>query len=136
MLKFAIAYAATAVIFFACDFVWLSVMGNGFYRDRIGALMLDKPNLAIAGLFYLVYVGGIVFLAVTPALASGNWTTALLAGLVLGLVAYGTYDLTNLSTLRNWPVSVAIIDLAWGTVLTAAAATGGLLVTRWLSPGQ
>ena len=61
-------------------------------------------------------------------------STALLAGLVLGLVAYGTYDLTNLSTLKNWPLSVSLIDLAWGTVLTGAAATGGLLVTQWLFP--
>jgi len=133
MLKYLIAYAATAVIFFACDFVWLSTMG-GFYRERAAGLFLDKPNLAIAGLFYLVYVAGVVFLAVSPALASGNWTTALLAGLVLGLVAYGTYDLTNLSTLKNWPVSVSFIDLAWGTVLTGTAATGGFLVTRWLAP--
>lgn len=133
MLKYIIAYAATAVVFFACDFIWLSAMG-GFYRERAAGLFLDKPNLAIAGLFYLVYVGGVVFLAVNPALASGNWSTALIAGLVLGLVAYGTYDLTNLSTLKNWPVSVSFIDLAWGTVLTGAAATGGFLVTRWLAP--
>lgn len=133
MLKYLVAYAATAVIFFACDFVWLSTMG-GFYRERAAGLFLDKPNLAIAGLFYLVYVGGVVFLAVNPALTSGNWTTALVAGLVLGLVAYGTYDLTNLSTLKNWPVSVSFIDLAWGTVLTGVAATGGFLVTRWLAP--
>ena len=132
MLKYNVAYAATAVIFFACDFVWLSTMG-GFYRERAAGLFLDKPNLAIAGLFYLVYVGGIVFLAVIPALSGGGWSTALLAGLVLGLVAYGTYDLTNLSTLKNWPLAVTLVDLAWGTVLTGTAATGGFLVSRWLA---
>lgn len=132
MLKYLIAYAATAVIFFACDFVWLSTMGS-FYRERAAGLFLDRPNLAIAGLFYLVYVGGIVFLAVSPALSGDSWTTALLAGLVLGLVAYGTYDLTNLSTLKNWPLAVTLVDLAWGTVLTGVAATGGFLVTRWLA---
>jgi uncharacterized membrane protein len=132
VLKYIVAYVATAVIFFACDFVWLSTMG-GFYRERAAGLFLDKPNLAIAGLFYLVYVGGIVFLAVSPALSGGNWSAALLAGIVLGLVAYGTYDLTNLSTLKNWPLAVTLVDLAWGTVLTGVAATGGFLVTRWLT---
>ncbi|MDB5587281.1 MAG: rane protein [Devosia sp.] len=132
MLKYLVAYAATAVIFFACDFVWLSTMG-GFYRERAAGLFLDKPNLAIAGLFYLVYVGGIVFLAVIPALSGSGWGAALLAGLVLGLVAYGTYDLTNLSTLKNWPLAVTLVDLAWGTVLTGVAATGGFLLTRWLT---
>ncbi|MET3898491.1 putative membrane protein [Devosia sp. UYZn731] len=132
MLKYIVAYAATAVIFFACDFVWLSTMG-GFYRERASGLFLDKPNLAIAGLFYLVYVGGVVFLAVIPGLSGGSWSAALLAGLVLGLVAYGTYDLTNLSTLKNWPLAVTLVDLAWGTGLTGVAATGGFLVTRWLA---
>lgn len=133
MLKSLIAYAATAVIFFACDFIWLSTMGS-FYRERAAGLFLDKPNLAVAGLFYLVYVGGVVILAVGPALSGGTWTSALLAGLVLGLVAYGTYDLTNLSTLKNWPLSISLVDLAWGTVLTGVAATGGYLITRWLAP--
>jgi uncharacterized membrane protein len=132
VLKYIVAYVATAVIFFACDFIWLSTMG-GFYRERAAGLFLDKPNLAIAGLFYLVYVGGIVFLAISPALSAGNWSTALLAGMVLGLVAYGTYDLTNLSTLKNWPLAVTLVDLAWGTALTGVAATGGFLVTRWLA---
>ena len=132
MLKYFIAYIGTAVVFFACDFVWLSTMG-GFYRERAAGLFLDKPNLVVAALFYLVYVGGVVFLAVSPALSNGSWTTALLGGLVLGLVSYGTYDLTNLSTLKNWPLSVSFIDLAWGTALTGAAATGGFLVTRWLA---
>jgi uncharacterized membrane protein len=133
MLKYLIAYVATAVIFFACDFVWLSTMG-GFYRERAAGLFLDKPNLAIAGLFYLVYVGGVVFLAVNPALSGGTWTSALLAGLVLGLVAYGTYDLTNMSTLKGWPLSVSLIDLAWGTTLTGLAAASGFFITRWLTP--
>lgn len=128
-----VAYAATVVIFFGCDFVWLSAMG-GVYRERAGGLFRDKPNLTIAALFYLVYVGGVVFLAVNPALSDGNWTTALLAGLVLGFVAYGTYDLTNLATLRNWSLQMSLMDLAWGTTLTGVAATGGFLVTRWLVP--
>ncbi len=87
--------------------------------------MLDKPNLVIAGLFYLLFVAGIVILAIAPALNGGSWVNALLLGAVLGLVAYGTYDITNLSTLRNWSLTVTLADLAWGTALTGVSAAIG-----------
>lgn len=132
MLRYVVAYAATAVIFFAIDFLWLS-NAVGFYRERLGELLLDKPNLGYAAGFYLLYVGGIVMLAVVPALNAGSWSNAALAGAVLGLVAYGTYDMTNLSTLRNWSLTVSLVDMAWGTALTAVSATGGYFVTRWLA---
>lgn len=127
-----IAYVTTAVAFFALDFVWLSTVSSSFYRPRLGALLLDKPNLLIAGLFYLFYVGGIVYFAVAPAIAGGGWSKALIAGLVLGFVAYGTYDLTNLSTLRGWSWSVTLVDLAWGTALTSFAAVSGFFITQHL----
>lgn len=133
MLKYLIAYAATAAIFFALDFVWLT-NAVGFYRERLGELLLDKPNFGYAAGFYLLYVVGVVALAVVPALDGGSWVNALLAGAVLGLVAYGTYDMTNLSTLKNWSLSVSLVDMAWGTALTATAATGGYFITRWLMP--
>jgi uncharacterized membrane protein len=119
------------LVFFAVDFVWLTKLSTGIYRPRLGELLLDQPNLLIAGLFYLFYVGGIVYLAVAPALADGGWSKALVAGLVLGFVAYGTYDLTNLSTLRGWPWSVTLIDLAWGTALTGVAAVSGFFITQF-----
>ncbi|MBZ8131924.1 DUF2177 family protein [Afifella sp. IM 167] len=128
-----VAYLSTAIVFFGLDFVWLSVMGGTFYRSALGEMMADKPNLPVAGVFYLVYVAGLVYFAVSPALASGSWTTALIAGAVLGFVAYGTYDITNLATLRNWPVSVTVVDLAWGTCVTGFSATMGYLITRWIS---
>ncbi|MCX8570885.1 DUF2177 family protein [Aminobacter sp. MET-1] len=127
--SYAIAYAATAVVFFGIDFVWLSTISTSFYRNRIGSLLLDQPDLGVAGLFYLVYVAGIVHFAVIPAVHSANWTTALLNGALLGLVAYGTYDMTNLATLKNWSVSVSIVDMIWGIALTASAATCGYLFT-------
>jgi len=132
-MKPVIAYIATAVTFFALDFIWLSTMANGFYRDRLGGLLMDKPNLTVAGLFYLVYVGGIVYFAVLPAVAGGGWTLALVSGLILGLVAYGTYDFTNLSTINNWSWQVTVVDLAWGMALTAVAAVVGTLVTARLA---
>jgi uncharacterized membrane protein len=129
--SYAVPYAATAVFFFGIDFVWLSTVSTSFYRNRIGALLLDQPNLGVAGLFYLVYVAGIVHFAVMPAVNGASWVTALVNGALLGLVAYGTYDMTNLATLKNWSVSVSVVDMMWGITLTATAATCGYLFTAW-----
>lgn len=129
--SYATAYAATAVVFFGIDFLWLSTISTSFYRSRIGGLLLDQPNFGVAGLFYLVYVAGIVHFAVLPGLSGTSWTTALVNGALLGLVAYGTYDMTNLATLKNWSVTVSVVDMAWGVTLTAAAATAGYAVTIW-----
>jgi uncharacterized membrane protein len=95
--------------------------------------MLDRFELAPAAVFYAIYVVGIVVFAVAPALSSGRWTTAAGMGALLGLVAYATYDLTNQATLRDWPLSVTIADLCWGTFVTAVAASAGCAATQWLS---
>lgn len=126
------AYISGLIAFLVIDFIWLKYVALSFYRGQIGHLMLDKPNLGIALLFYLVYVVGVVVLAVNPALEKGQWTTALLYGGLLGLVAYGTYDITNLATLKTWPPIVSIIDMIWGTVLTASVATIAYFVTSAL----
>jgi len=127
MLKWIIAYVATGLSFAAVDFVWLSTMTDRLYRPVIGPIMAAKPDMGAAVLFYLIYIGGIVFLAVQPALREGSWTRAALNGAVLGFVAYATYDLTNQATLAVWQWKLTIIDLIWGTFLTTAAATGGYL---------
>jgi uncharacterized membrane protein len=127
-----IAYISGLVAFLVIDFIWLKYVALSFYRGQIGHLMLDKPNLGIALLFYLVYVVGVVVLAVNPALEKGQWTTAVLYGGLLGLVAYGTYDITNLATLKTWPSIVSIIDMIWGTILTASVATIAYFVTSAL----
>lgn len=124
-MTYVVAYIATAVVFLGLDALWLSRVALGMYRRELGSLLLDKPNLPIAAAFYLLYVAGIVVLAVVPALGEGGWVKALLLGAVLGLVAYGTYDITNLSTLKGWSAKLALIDIAWGTVLTAVTATIG-----------
>ncbi len=127
-----IAYIATAVVFFAMDFVWLSTATSWLYRPRLGAMLLDKPNLPVAALFYLVYVVGILAFAVMPALEQGDWVRALWGGALLGVVADGTYDATNLATLAGWPVAVTIGDWIWGTVATGTAATAGYFIVRQL----
>ena len=124
-MRFVVAYLASGLVFVALDAIWLSQVALGLYRREVGDLLLDQPNLRIAGLFYVLFVAGIVLLAVQPAVDNGGWVAALWMGAVLGLVAYGTYDLTNLSTLRGWSLAIATIDLAWGVILTATASTAG-----------
>ncbi len=133
MKTYLIAYASTAVVFFGLDFVWLSRIAPGFYKSRIGDLMLAQPNFAAAGIFYLFYIGGIVYFAVAPALHGGTWISAAMAGALLGLIAYGTYDMTNLATLKGWSMSLSIVDMMWGTFLTGLSATAGYLVASRLA---
>lgn len=133
MSGFFIAYGAAALVFLVLDVMWLTVMIDRVYRPGIGHLMLDRPNLAAAVPFYLLYVAGIVVFAALPGMRAQDWTMALWLGALLGLFAYGTYDLTNLATLRGWSVSVSIIDMVWGSVVTAAAATAGMAAASWLS---
>lgn len=124
------AYAGSAVVFFALDFLWLGFIALGFYRSEIGALMLDSPNIAPAAVFYLFYVVGIVGFAVLPALSAQSWVWALTAGVALGLIAYGTYDMTNLATLKDWSWKVSAVDLLWGGFVSGAAALGGYFAAR------
>jgi uncharacterized membrane protein len=131
-----IAYGASAVVFFGLDLLWLGVIARGFYARQMGDLLREQPSLGVAGLLYVVSVGGIVLLAVLPALQSQSWRTALLLGVALGVVAYGTYDFTNLATLRRWPLALALVDLAWGSVLTGLAATAGYLAVRASGAGS
>jgi uncharacterized membrane protein len=132
MLRTSVAYGVTLIAFCAFDFCWLSVMGPRLYKPALGELMSStvRPGAAIA--FYVLYVAGLVFFAVRPALASQSWTTATLNGAVLGLVAYATYDLTNQATLRIWSVKVTFLDLAWGAIASALAATISYAVTARL----
>lgn len=124
------AYLGAAALFFALDFLWLGVLAIGFYRAEIGPLLLDRPKVLAAGAFYLFYVAGIVGFAVVPALNAQSWLWALLAGAALGLIAYGTYDMTNLATLRNWSWKVSLVDLLWGGTLSGLAALAGYWAAR------
>lgn len=135
MLGFAVAYIASVVVFLAIDFVWLTIAGRLLYRPMLGDLLAAEPNLVVAGAFYLVYVIGIVVFAVLPAANAGSWLMALGLGALLGLVAYGTYDFTNLATIRDWPAAISFIDLAWGMTLTAVSAVAGYTALRLLVQG-
>ena len=136
MMKYVVAYLGAAGTFLIVDLVWLGLVAKSFYRDRIGSLMLDEINLPPAILFYGLYVAGIVIFAITPALHTGSWRTALLFGATFGLIAYATYDLTNLATLRNWSVAMTVVDIAWGSFLTGVSATAGFMITRYVFPAS
>lgn len=124
MFKFVVAYLGAGLTMLVLDAIWLTTM-MPFYRQNIGHLLAGNINLPAAAAFYLLYVLGIVYFAVLPAAADGSWAQALKHGALLGLVCYGTYDLTNHATLTNWPVSITITDMAWGSFLTALAAAAG-----------
>jgi len=115
-------YFVTLGIFFGIDLVWLSVVAKDFYRQHIGHLLAAQINWPAAVVFYLLFIGGLVFFAVKPALEAGSGARALLHGALFGLLTYATYDLTNQATMRDWPVLVTAVDLAWGTVLSATVA--------------
>lgn len=122
-----VAYLATGIAFLIVDAVWLSTMADMLYRPLLGDRLAPQFHLAPAVIFYLIYVAGIVFFAVMPALAGGGVGRAALNGAVLGLVAYATYDLTNQSTLRDWPLAVTLADIPWGAFVTAIGASAGFL---------
>jgi uncharacterized membrane protein len=132
MIKYVELYALTAIVFFAIDFVWLSVATSKIYRPFIGDLLLERPNLPVAAAFYLLYVIGVLVLASLPGYEKSSLGTAVLRGAIFGLLAYGTYDLTNLSTLKGWAWQVSVIDMVWGTVLTGTVAAVGYAIARWL----
>ncbi len=129
-MQYAAAYAATLVVFLGIDFVWLNYASTNVYRPRLGALLLDSPNIAIAALFYVLYAVAIVVLAVVPAHSHTSGWMALGLGMLLGAAAYGTYDITNLATIRGWSVTVTVIDIAWGMFLTGVAALAGYAILR------
>jgi uncharacterized membrane protein len=124
------AYAGSAILFFTLDFLWLGFLAIGFYRSEIGQLLLERPNFLAAGAFYLFYVAGIVGFAVLPALNAQSWLWALIAGIALGLIAYGTYDMTNLATLKGWSWKVSLVDMLWGGALSGLAALAGYWAAR------
>jgi uncharacterized membrane protein len=118
--KAAVLYFLTVPVFFAIDMVWLGLIARKFYARRIGHLMAPKVQWAPALIFYFLFIAGILVFAVLPALEKGSWGKAVLSGALFGLFTYATYDLTNLATLRDWPLLVTVIDLVWGMVLTGA----------------
>ena len=130
MLKiYALASLFTFLVFIIVDFIWLANATRFLYKPHIGPLLLEKPVLPAAAIFYILYVFGLIFLVLKPAIDANSVINAIWLGGVFGLVAYGTYDLTNLATIRGWSVTVTLVDMLWGAFLTGLSAGLGV----WIS---
>lgn len=126
-------YFVTLLTFLIIDGVWLTTIAKNFYAKHLGYLMTKTPNLVAAGIFYLIYILGMVVLIIQPALVKGSIWQAVLTGALFGLCGYATYDLTNLATIKDWPILVTIVDLIWGTVLSGAVAgISYWILSKWL----
>ena len=129
MLKFIAAFVAAVIVLCVADFAWLGLIAKPFVKREIGALMYETPGWQPIALFYSMYAVALWVFAISPALDAGPWRAALL-GALFGLFCYATYDLTNYATLKGWSVSFALVDVAWGTLLSAAAAAAGNWAAR------
>ena len=116
VLLWAIAFALLLII----DMVWLMWLGRGFYVEEIGSLLLEQPNLIAAFAFYALYIAGLVYLVIAPAAEADSVMKAVISGAVFGIVAYATYDLTNLAVMKGFTLKIALIDMVWGMALSAA----------------
>lgn len=132
MLKEFYLYLLTVPIFFGIDILWISIMNKRFYSKNLAHLVSEKINWPAAIIFYLLYIAGIIVFAVLPATRDNSPIKALLLGGFLGLIAYSTYDLSNLSTLKNWPINVTVVDIIWGTILTASVSFLSYYVSTWI----
>lgn len=126
-------YLLTIPVFFAIDLLWLGVIAKDLYQKNLAHLLSPMVNWPAALLFYLIYIVGILLFAVRPALAAQSLSQAALWGALFGFFTYATYDLTNLATLRDWPITVVVVDIAWGTLLCTLVASVSYLIGRWLS---
>jgi uncharacterized membrane protein len=131
-MKFLIQYLIVLVVFFAVDLVWLGVIAKDLYAKYLGYLMAKSINWPAALVFYLIFILGLVVFVIQPALADGSLIKGLGMAALFGLVTYATYDLTNLATVRDWPITITLIDLAWGTTLSTLVTLISLLILKRL----
>lgn len=132
-LKLIISYLLTTVVFFAIDLLWLGVIAKGWYSKYLGNLLSDQVNWTAAIIFYLLFIVGIFIFAILPAVDKASLSKAIVMGALFGFFTYATYDLTNLATLKGWPLTIVLIDITWGVVLTATVSAAGYTITRWIN---
>jgi len=125
-------YLITVPVFFFIDILWLGVVAKGFYRQHLEGLLSTNVRWGVALTFYLIYIVGILIFAVVPALSKGSVGRAILMGALFGFFTYATYDLTNLATLRGWPVTIVAVDILWGSFLCAVVSLWSFYAGKWL----
>jgi uncharacterized membrane protein len=125
-------YLASLVVFFAVDMVWLGLVATSFYKKHLGFLMAPTINWYAAIIFYLLFILGILVFVVLPGIKENSLQNTILRAVLFGLITYATYDLTNLATIKDWPLTVTLVDLAWGMVLSTIVSVAGFYVAKWL----
>lgn len=131
--KHLVAWLVTFIVMLIIDLLWLGVIAKSLYQQGMGDLMSPQPRVGIAALFYLMYPIGLVIFAVMPGVDANSVMRAGVLGALFGLFAYSTYDLTNLSVVRDWPVALSFIDIAWGTLVSGVSAAAGAIAWRWMA---
>ena len=128
-----ISYLLTFIVFLMIDMLWLGVVAKNIYQKYLGGFLTDNVNWTAAFIFYFIYVVGISIFAIYPSVNKGLVYQAILMGALFGFFTYATYDLTNLATLKGWPLSIVIIDIIWGSVLSALVSFSGFYFVKWLT---
>jgi uncharacterized membrane protein len=133
-MRYLALFAGTLLVFLVLDGTWLVLVANGFFKSQLGVLLRAQPDLAAALVFYLIYTGGLLVLAVGPAAREGSANAAAARGGVLGLTAYATFDLTNLAIIQGWTLAVTLVDITWGTIVSAVTSLAGYHIARFTWP--
>ena len=131
--KLILSYLLATLVFFAIDMVWLGFIAKNLYRKYLSGFLSDTINWKAAIIFYLIFIAGIFIFAIMPAVEKNSMTKAIIYGAMFGFFTYATYDLTNLATLKNWPLQIVFIDMAWGALLTALVSTAGFYIVKWIT---
>lgn len=125
-------YLLTVPVFFGIDMLWIGLVANKFYQSQIGKMLKPSPNWLAAIVFYLIYIAGILVFAVIPNIENGP-VRAALYGAFFGFIAYATYDLTNYATMKDWPLTLTVVDIVWGSILTGSVALISYYIARWIA---
>ena len=131
--KLIFSYLLTTVVFFVVDMTWLGIIAKGLYKKYLGGFLSDNVNWPAAIIFYLLFIIGIFYFAILPAVEKNSLAKAIVAGALFGFFTYATYDLTNLATLKGWPLPIVFIDIIWGSVLTGIVSTAGYYIVKWVA---
>ena len=128
--KLLLAYLFTAIVFFAIDLTWLGWIAKDLYRKHLGGFLSDQVNWTAAFIFYALFIVGIFIFAILPAAEKNSLGHAIIYGALFGFFTYATYDLTNLATLKSWPIKIVFIDILWGSILTGSVAAAGYWIVK------
>lgn len=131
--KMIISYLLTTLVFFVVDMLWLGLIAKNIYRKYLGALLSETVNWAAAFIFYLLFIAGIFIFVIYPSIEKQSPGRAVVLGAIFGLITYATYDLTNLATVKDWPLIITVVDLIWGMVLTTIVSTAGFFIGKWMA---